>query len=210
MFCPPRWSLLCGGPFEKGLLVRCYWKTLNSNSLDCFCAFTMSVIWSRNSFSRFSDSALSSFSIDFAWLGLFMGPASALSRLWYMVLLVCPTRNTVCWSKFSKSSVVKSASSWGTIVPHSRACHTFDRTHDVNILQNFLKCCLRYTPIFDYFLSEVGHKFIKFFYICNIRGNGVFGQDWLLQISFLYVLVEIRVGIFAIIWQAAFEVVVII
>ena len=49
MFCPPRWSSLCGWSFKKGLLVRCCWKTLNSNSLDCFCAFTVSVIWSRKS-----------------------------------------------------------------------------------------------------------------------------------------------------------------
>ena len=105
MFCPPRWSLLCEGPFEKGLLVRCCWKTLNRNSLDCSCAFTVSVVWSRkplpnNSFPEFSNNALLSFIIDLAWLELFMAPASALSHLWYdIVLLVCPTKSTVCWTE---------------------------------------------------------------------------------------------------------------
>ena len=36
-----RWSVLCEEPFEKGLLVGCYWKTLIINSLGCFCAFTV-------------------------------------------------------------------------------------------------------------------------------------------------------------------------
>ena len=129
-----RGSLLCGGPVEKRLLVRCCWKTLNSNSLDRFCAFIFfaSVICSwkslpNNPFPEFSNSAFLSFVIDFAWLELFMAPASALSRLWYdMVLLVCPATSTVCWTKFSKSSLVKSASLSGAVVELSRAYHTFD------------------------------------------------------------------------------------
>ena len=43
LFYPLRWNLLCRGPFEQDLLARCCWKTLNSNSLDCFCALTVSV-----------------------------------------------------------------------------------------------------------------------------------------------------------------------
>ena len=123
----------CGGPFENGLLLRSCWKTLNRNSLDCFCDFTVPVIWSRKSlpnysFPEFSNSALLSFIIDFAWLDLFMTPASELSRLWYdMVLLVCPARSTICWTKFSKSSMIKSTSSSGAVVALSRPCHTFDR-----------------------------------------------------------------------------------
>ena len=54
-----------------------------------------------------------------------MEPASALSYLWYdMVLLVCPTRSTDCWTEFSESSMVECASSSGAVVAFSRACHS--------------------------------------------------------------------------------------
>ena len=164
MFCPQWWNLLSRGPFKKGLLVSCCWKTLNSNSLDCFCVFTVSVIWSQKSLSKnlfpeFSDSTLSSFIIDFAWLELFMTSSSALSRLWYdVVLLVYPTRNTVCWTKFNKSSVVKSASSFGEVAALSRACHTLTEVLRRQYFSSefFQVLCIRYIPMFDYFLSEDG------------------------------------------------------
>ena len=115
-------KLTLRGACRKAFVRSCCWKTLNSNSLDRFCAFTESVICSwkslpNNPFPEFSYCSLWSFIIDFAWQELFMAPASALSRIWYdMVLLVCPATSTVCWTKFSKSSMVKSASLSGAVV----------------------------------------------------------------------------------------------
>ena len=46
----------------------------------------------------------------------------------------------------------------------------------------------------------------NFFNFCNIRGNGVFGQNRLLQISFLYVLIKMWVDIYChVFWQDPFK-----
>ena len=128
----------------------------------------MPVIWSRKSLPNYSspefyNSALLSFIIDFAWPDLFMTPASELSRLWYMVLLVRPTRSTVCWTKFSKSSMIKSTSSSGAVVALSRPCHTFDRGPMTSIFffLIFRALCLRCRPMFDVF-QKMGLKFVQF------------------------------------------------
>ena len=74
-----------------------------------------------------------------------MALACVPSRLWYnMVLLVCPTKSTVCWTKSSKSSMVKSASSSGTVVALSRACHTFYRGPMISIFLSWISSSIAF------------------------------------------------------------------
>ena len=137
----------------------------------------------NNFFPEFFNIALLSFIIDFVWLELLMAPVSALSRLWYgMALLVCPTRSNVCWSKLSKSSMGKSASSSGAAVALSRACHTFDRGpmtwiffgifSSVWFFSIFSSVSKRHTDVWLFSFRRWDINLSSFFYFCSIRGNG--------------------------------------
>lgn len=148
-------SVFQKGPACKLLLKdEQFFKLKNNNSLYYLCALTVQVIWSRKSLPNISvpecfANVFLSFIIGFAWLVLSKEPTNPLILLWYyVVLLVCPTRSTICWNEFSKSSMVKSVLSSGAVLALSRACRNYDRgpITSIFLFWFFEILCLRFIP----------------------------------------------------------------
>ena len=85
----------------------------------------------------------------------------------------------------------------GVVVALARACHNFDRgLMTVSFFWIFSSAVSKVHTDVWLFSFRRWDKFVQLSNPCNIRGNTVFGQNWLLQISSLLALIKVWVGIF--------------
>ena len=153
MFPPLAMNLTFQKAFPKGLAGTLLMKDVEQKFFRLLLRFYCVIYLIAEVLTKQLFSKIFQYHASIFWLELFMAPASALSLLWYdMVLLVCPTRSTVCWTKLSKSSMVKSTSSSGAVVAFfiEVPWHQYFSSGFFEVLY------LRYILMFSCFLSEHG------------------------------------------------------